>query len=393
MAEQAVTILSLFSFWLALLIGQFVYLNNTVLSFCFWLSMALTIGLWQAVQGKSRKIGFSFKRLPELGLVANVFLLIMIFVLLGLFYLGGRLYWADVKFSQAAADNEQLVRNLEETVNLNKYRENYRCSLSQAYLLSARDEAGKAEEERNTQLLQAYASGAIQQAREAVLLSPDAVMAWQNLAVIYRDSRGLVGGTLPFASDAFNQALALEPTNPFFYRELCRINLVSEEEEKNWDKTISYCQKAIDLKSDYLDAHIQLALVYEEKGDLEEAAERLKGALDKLRGVSFQRGSELAGAAAEIYFQLGRVYFNLEQLESAINMFEQSVVVVPNYANARYALALSYYQEERLEDALTQFQIVDQLVPGNQDVQTRIQQLQDQLQSTVPTEPLPTEGE
>jgi len=393
LAEQAVTILSLFSFWLALLIGQFVYLNNTVLSFCFWLSMALTIGLWQAVQGKSRKIGFSFKRLPELGLVANVFLLIMIFVLLGLFYLGGRLYWADVKFSQAAADNEQLVRNLEETVNLNKYRENYRCSLSQAYLLSARDEAGKAEEERNTQLLQAYASGAIQQAREAVLLSPDAVMAWQNLAVIYRDSRGLVGGTLPFASDAFNQALALEPTNPFFYRELCRINLVSEEEEKNWDKTISYCQKAIDLKSDYLDAHIQLALVYEEKGDLEEAAERLKGALDKLRGVSFQRGSELAGAAAEIYFQLGRVYFNLEQLESAINMFEQSVVVVPNYANARYALALSYYQEERLEDALTQFQIVDQLVPGNQDVQTRIQQLQDQLQSTVPTEPLPTEGE
>jgi len=390
-ADKAVIILSLFFFWLTLLIGQFVYLNNTVLAFCFWFFMALTIALWQSAQSNYKRINFSFEKLPEVGLIMNVILLIVVFVFFGLFYLGGRLYWADVKFNQGTADNEQLVQNSEQAVNLNEYRENYRRSLSQTYLISAWAEANKSEEEQNAQLLQAYATGAIQQARMATSLSPNSVMAWQNLAAVYRDSRGLVGGTLPFAIDTFNQALELEPTNPFFYRELCRINLISEE--KDWDKTIDYCQKAIDLKSDYLDAHIQLALVYEQKGDLEEARNRLTGALDKLRGVSFQRGSELAGAASEIYFQLGRVYFNLNQLDQAINMFEQSVIVMPEYANARYALALSYQTKGRLGDALTQFQIVDQLVPGNEDVRGRIQQLWEQTQPQTPAEQTPTEGE
>ncbi len=384
LAEQAVIILSLFFCWLALLISQFVYLNNLVLAFYFWLSMALVMVLWQAAQGNYREISFSFKKLPEVGLVMNVILLIIVFVLAGLFYLGGRFYWADIKFNQPTTDNEQLARNLEKAVNLNKYRENYRRSLSQVYLINAWTEARKPTEEQNTQLLQAYATGAIQQARLATLLSPQSVATWHNLGNIYRDSQGLVGGTLPFALDAFNQALALEPTNPFFYRELCRINLISEEID--WDKTISYCQKAIDLKSDYLDAHIQLALVYEQKGDLEEASNRLKGALDKLRGVSFQRGSQLAGAAAEIYFQLGRVHFNLNQLDEAVKMFEQSVIVMPEYANARYALALSYQNKGRLEDALTQFQIVNQLVPNNEDVLARIDDLQKQLQAQPPAE-------
>ena len=386
LADKAVIILSLFLCWLALLISQFVYLNNLVLAFYFWLSMALVMVLWQAAQGNYREISFSFKKLPEVGLVMNVILLIIVFVLAGSFYLAVRFYWADIKFNQPTADNEQLIQNLEKAVNLNKYRENYRRSLSQVYLINAWTEARKPAEEQNVQLLQAYATGAIQQARVATLLSPNSVSAWENLGAIYRDCRGLVGGTLPFALDSFNQALELEPTNPFFYRELCRINLISEE--RDWDKTIGYCQRAIDLKADYLDAHIQLALVYEEKGDLEEAANRLKGALDKLRGVSFQRGSRLAGAAAEIYFQLGRVNFNLEQVDEAVNMFEQSVIVMPEYANARYALALSYQVRGRLEDALTQYQIVNQLVPGNEEVLARIQQLTEQLTPQVPT---PTE--
>ncbi len=384
LAKQSVTILSFFFFWLALLLGQFVYLGNTVLNFYFWFAMALVITFWQIAQGRSRKISFSFKKLPEIGLMANVVLLIIAFVLVGLFYLGGRFYAADLKFSQAVTSQEQLVRNLENAVNLNGYRENYRRSLSQAYLINAWIEANKEKAEQNIQLLQGYAGGAIQQAQAATSLSPNLVTSWQNLGAVYRDSRGLVGGTFPFALDAFKKALDIEPSNPFFYRELCRINLISEE--KNWQETIDYCQKAIDLKPNYLDAHIQLALVYEEKGDLMEARNRLKEALDKLRGVSFERGSELAGAAAEIYFQLGRVQFNLEQLDEAINMFEQSVIIMPNYANARYALALSYQSEGRLEEALTQLQLVDQLVPNNEGVQAAIQQLENQLQSAEPAE-------
>ncbi|MBU2472932.1 tetratricopeptide repeat protein, partial [Patescibacteria group bacterium] len=117
------------------------------------------------------------------------------------------------------------------------------------------------------------------------------------------------------------------------------------------------------------------ALVFEEKGDLEKAVQQMESILDKLKGVSFQRGSDLANAATEIYFQTGRLYFNLNRTAEAIRMFEQSVIVNPNYANARYALGLSYMANKRNNDALIQFQIIDQLIPGNENIQALIQQL------------------
>ncbi|MEA2113291.1 MAG: tetratricopeptide repeat protein [Patescibacteria group bacterium] len=367
--------------WLILFISQFVYSQNTALLFYFWLFTALGIVSWQGVQdAPCKKISFSFKKLPEVGLVVNVVLLILVFTAAGLFYVGGRFYLAEVKSAQAVTDSQELVNRAEEIVNLNRYRANYRQNLSQVYLISAWEEARKPEEERNAQLLQALAAGSIQQAKIAADISPNSVSAWENLGAVYRNARGLIGGTLPFALEAYAKAVELEPSNPFFYRELCRLRLTTEGEEERteeqWNETVSYCQKAVDLKSDYLDAHIQLALVYEQKGDLERALEQMNSIMAKLKGVSFQRDSELAGAATEIYFQTGRLYFNLERIDEAIKMFEQAVIITPQYANGRYALALSYQSVGRTDDALIQFKFVDQLVPGNENIEGIIEQLE-----------------
>jgi len=378
-------VLPFFLAWLALAAGQFVYLQNTVLSFYFWLFTALSIVGWQKIKSVPyRKTTFSFKKMPEIGLVMNIVLLIIIFASLGLFYLGGTFYYADTLFRQPSETNEDLVVKMEKIVNLNRYRENYRRALSQVYLINAWNEVNKPEEEQNIQLLQMLAAGSIEQARKASLLSPNSVSAWENLSNIYRDSSGLIGGTIPFALEAFAKASELEPNNPFFYRERCRLNLISEE--KDWDETVNYCQRAVELKENYLDAHIQLALVYEEKGDLERAIEQMESILNKLKGVSFQRGSDLAGAATEIYFQLGRLYFNLNRINEAVPMFEQAVIITPQYANARYALALSYQAGGRNEDALIQYQIINQLIPDNENIKALIEQLSAQVEVEVEVE-------
>lgn len=361
----------LFSAWLALLIGQFVYLQNTVLAFYFWLLMALTILVWQRVRQRPlKKISFSFKELPEVGLIMSIVLMIALFGLTTLFYLGGRFYWAEANYRRG-----ETIEQLEQTVNLNGYREVYCRSLSRAYLIAAWQEVDKPEAERTLKKIQSYSQGAITQARLASQISPELVMPWDNLGVIYRDSRGLIGGTLPFAAEAFQAAIDLEPTNPLYYRQICRINLINQEESKSWEETISYCQRAIELKDNYLDAHFQLALVYEGQGYLEKALAQMQGALEKLKGISFERGSKLAEAATEVYFQLGRLHFNLNQNEQAIKMFEQSVIITPNYANAHFGLAMAYKQANRLDDSLTQLIVVNQLVPGNQVVEESIQAL------------------
>ncbi len=372
--RHPISVFPLILAWLSLLVAQFVYMQNTVLSFYFWFFMALGVVVWQGVQNQPfKKISFSFDKMPEIGLVLNVVLLILVFALAGFFYLGGRFYWADVKFLDPVETNEELVAKLERSVILNNYQESYRRALSQAYLITAWAEANKPEAEQNVQLLQALAAGSIQQARLATTLSPNSVAAWENLGAIYRDARGLVGGTLPFSLEAFAKAAELEPNNPFFYRERCRLNLISEE--KDWDETIGHCQRSVELKDNYLDAHVQLALVYEQKGDLEIALEKMEAILEKLRGVSFQRGSDFAGAATEIYFQTGRLYFNLERTKEAIPMFEQAVIITPQYANARYALALSYESDNRIEDALIQYQILEQMMPNDENIKAKIQQL------------------
>jgi len=375
-------LLPLFLFWIALLVVQIVYLGNTVIFFYFWLFMALGMVAWQEMrQVPAKKIVFSFKKLPEVGLAMNVILLILAFALIAVFYLGGRFYVADAKFNQPVTNNEEMIQNLEKVVNLNKYREGYRRALSQAYLTGAWAEVRKPPAEQRLPVLQSYASGAVQQARLATSISPNSVNTWEHLGIIYRDSRGLIGGTLPFALEAFSQGAELEPTNPFFYRELCRINLVTQED---WGKTLTYCQKAIELKENYLDAHIQLALVYESKGDLEEAVKQMEKTLDRLKGVTFQRGTGLARAATEIYFQLGRLYFNVNQMDKSVRMFEQAVIITPQYANPRYGLAVAYQIQGRLEDALIQFQIISQIVGSNPDVEARIRQLQALLAPVVP---------
>lgn len=376
--RHPVSVLPLILTWLVLFVAQVVYVQNTVLLFSFWLFTALLVVTWQAMQGKVFRVwDFSFNKLPEVGLVMNVILMILAFGLLGFFYLGSRFYLAELKFNSPAAENSILVQNSEKAVILNKYRSEYRRGLSQLYLAGAWQEAQKPQDKQNLQLLEGYARGAVQQARFATLLAPHSVNSWENLAALYRDASGLIGGTLPLAIDAFAKASDLEPANPFFYREMCRLNLVSEE--PNVDKALEQCQKAIDLKPNYLDAHVQLALAYEKKGDLEAAVNKLNLALNNIKGINFERGSQMAGAAAEIYFQLGRVQFNLEHYDEALKMFEQAVIVMPQHANARYALALTYQVKGRLADALVQYKIVDQLVPGNEQVQTVIRQLEEHL--------------
>ncbi len=373
--DKAVLVVPLFLGWVALAAGQFLYSQNTVLLFLFWLFTALGIVAWQQMEKKAvKKIGFSFKKMPEVGLVVNVGLLILVFVLVGLFYLSSQFYAAEVKFSQPVQGSQAWVKKMEQVVNLNPYREIYRRGLSQAYLSVAWEEVNKAEKERDVQLLRNLASGAIQQARLAAQLAPNSVLAWQNLGQIYRDSRGLVDGVVSFSLEAYAKASKLEPNNPIFYRERCRLRLL--DEERDWDNTVQLCQKAVELKENYLDAQIQLALVFEQKGELENAIQSMEGVLNRLGGVNFQRGSELANAATEIYFQLGRLYFNVEDYKKAIKMFEQSVIISPNYANARYSLGLAYQRLGRNEDALLQYRLVSQLLPNNQEIKQLIQQLE-----------------
>lgn len=381
--EGATFIFALVFGWAVLVLSQMLYTQNSMLSFYFWLFTALLMIVWQLADERlSKEVEFSFKKMPEFGLILNVVLLIIVFVVVYFSCLGGRMYFADVQFANAAKKetSEKFVQESEKVIKLNKYRSVYLLPLSQGYLNLAWEEMKKSEESRDLEFVKENVVKAIAAAKEAAVISPNSVESWENLGFIYRNLQGLMGGEISiFITDSFEKALELEPLNPIFYQELCRVELlnidVDKSSEDGWNKVLRYCQESVNLKENYLDAQVQLALAYEKKGDLQNAKAQLLKVLDKMKGKNFQQGTAMAGVVSEIYLQLGRVYYNLNEVENAVKYFEQAVMVMPNYANAHYLLGLAYEKNDRPDFALTQYEIVEQLMPGNEDVRKKIKSL------------------
>ena len=137
--------------------------------------------------------------------------------------------------------------------------------------------------------------------------------------------------------------------------------------------------EALELKPDYLDALIQQALLYEKEalleqteGNLEEASQKIARAIKEMEDIY-----QFYPFQVEVVFQLGRFYFNNNQTDEAIKLFQEVISVLPNYSNAHYSLAVAYQKKGKNDLAIEEFEKVLQLNPGNQDVQEKLEKLKE----------------
>jgi cytochrome c-type biogenesis protein CcmH/NrfG len=77
---------------------------------------------------------------------------------------------------------------------------------------------------------------------------------------------------------------------------------------------------------------------------------------------------QTAPGVAPIWFQLGLLYYVVEDVENATLALEQALALVPDYANAKYFLGLSYYAQGRVTEAIEHFQDLSVTNPDNQEV-------------------------
>ena len=342
----------------ALLVGQFVYYQNTVLAFTFWLFLGLSVISWQRPIAEK---AISFKDFPELSLVFSVFLVVLGLAIFGFYFFAGKFYLADVSFANAfrTADTFAQITNLEKAIKLNPYQPQYKIILARTYLNQALSEMGKPINEQDAIKIQNGVAKAIEQARIATEISPNNVAAWETRGIIYREIREPVAtGALEWAIKSFEKAITLEPTNPVLHTELGKLLLVDKPEEAK-----KKFEKALELKSNYSDAKIQLALIFEEEGNFPEA-------ISKLQETVSQDPLNI-----EAIFQLGRVYYNNNQTDEAISQFQQAILIFPNHSNSLYALGLAWQKKGQKEEALKMFEKVLELNPGNQDVIAKIEEL------------------
>ena len=143
-------------------------------------------------------------------------------------------------------------------------------------------------------------------------------------------------------------------------------------------EAVTYYRKALELETDYTEAHYNLANTYAALGKLDQAIVHYKEALD-LKPESVMIHGNLAfflvrqgrlEQAAEHYkealrikpdspriaCELGRTYAQLDEFDLAIENLNKVLLLKPDYSQAHYYLAQIYRQQGKLDLATEHFE-------------------------------------
>ncbi|MFH1583108.1 MAG: tetratricopeptide repeat protein [Candidatus Falkowbacteria bacterium] len=356
MANENYNLISnIFTVFILLLVSQLFFYVNTVLNFSFWLFTALAVAFWQSLNPSIFK-----EKIIDLNktiLFFRVWLLILFFS--GALWL--TLAGFEIKFfaaELAAASSQNREAGLLASVKLNPDRANYNINLAKFYLNRLRLEAVKPEGKKDDSFIQLNISESIEAGKLAVGAAPNSVQAYETLAMIYRDVRPLTIGSETWSVQFFNSALRLEPTNPILAAELAKAYL-NNNDTANAEK---YFIKASELKGDYYEAKFGLAKVY------------LKNKKDNL---ALNLLNELAVQVydPEIFYELGRFYYNHGEIDKAIERFKLVLSISPKHSNSLYSLGIAYETKGDIEEALKYYEKVLELNQGNKEVENKIKDL------------------
>ena len=87
--------------------------------------------------------------------------------------------------------------------------------------------------------------------------------------------------------------------------------------------------------------------------------------------------AKLAPTDAKIQYNLGIIYAKIGQEETAIKTLQDTINLKPNYDQARYALALFYEKQNKIDEAKEQLEyILENINPSNEAVIAKLKELQ-----------------
>ncbi len=349
-----------------LFIVQTLYLVNITLNFLFWFLLALAMVNWRFAYEKIfvTKI-VDLNKYKDVRSIYMTFFIVTIGLFLFFIVIQVKYYSADVAYNNYRLSGNR--DNLITATRLNPRRLNYHIALAKDYLEEVREEinilsspssSDKINNERK-QKLQINIQKAIKEGEMAITVAPNSVIAWETIGVIYRDIRLIAVGSLEPAIRYFKEAQRLEPTNPVLLTELGKLYLISNQTKNAVDSF----EQAIAQKENYFEAHVGLAKTYDKLGQSDKALIILEEVINKQPNV-------------EVIYESGRLYYNQNKIDKAIERFTQAIQLRPEYANAIYSLGLAYQKKGDNINALKQFERVLELSPGNKTVIDIISELQ-----------------
>lgn len=334
-----------------LITTQFVFTLNLWLMLLFWLMLALS----QVAMGTRSVVDVQAKEtIGKFQLVAiGSFGLVLIMMILASVSLK---YWlAEAYFQNGKGTEAQMIK----AAQLNPERLEYHIALAKYYKNQALAQAANATSQTALVNLGQSVAASRRWAEQAIAVVPNSVVAHESLGMVLRDLKAYFENGEAQAIESFKRATELEPTNPVLLTELGILYLGTQQTEKALDSFLM----ARELKPSYFAAEFNLAKTYAARGEYQDA-------IMILEKLATERKT------TELFYELGRAYFNAGNLEEAVKSFNQVIVQDPLHANALYSLGLALIEVGDKAEALYFLNKVLDLNPNNIEVQAKIRALE-----------------
>jgi len=163
------------------------------------------------------------------------------------------------------------------------------------------------------------------------------------------------------------------------------------------DKAIAQCQRALEIKPNYAEAHYLIGLALFQKGQVDDAVAHYQKALEitpnyvaahtNLGNALFQKGQldeaidqfqkvvEIS-AGAEARFNLGNALLHKGRLDEAADQFLKALEMNPSSFQTHYSLGVALAQKGQLDESITQFREVLRLKPDFSPAQDALEKVQ-----------------
>lgn len=154
-------------------------------------------------------------------------------------------------------------------------------------------------------------------------------------------------------ADALNEltkAIEIYPDDPTYHDALGLAYLAKGMHKE----ALASMDRAISIDRDYSEARVNKAAVYMDQQRWAEAIGESKAALKNI----FYRTPEYA------WFNMGWSYYNLGEMEKAVESYSNAVKAKQSYAQAWYSMGLAYEKMNRTRDAVASYEKAIAAFPG-----------------------------
>jgi tetratricopeptide (TPR) repeat protein len=299
--------------------------------------------------GSRKEWGIIFSRTPRVGFVIVFALTLMLLGSVVAAYSVTERYLGSVAYAEAAqaanAGNIQeastaLQRSLLFAPSDRAYQLFAALDIAQMQQIVTNQKLSPSDAQKQ---FQSVLSQGIQAGTLATQLGPNNYRNWVVLGNVYQAVVPLkITGAYENAKAAYQKAIALNPTNPVLPFSLAQLEIA----QGNLPDAEKDLTTAIGLKRDYTQAILLLSQIQVQAGKAKEALQAAEAA------------AYFAPSDPTVLFQVGILRLGTGNVDGAIAALSDAVTANPQYANARYFLAVAYANKAQYPQALDQLRAI-----------------------------------